>query len=88
MCFGLHPSMCTTGTPGAQRREKRAADLLELEFWMLTNYPVWVLGIKPRSSARGTSSLHCFASSPAPVHWRFLFLCLLEVGFLCVALSV
>lgn len=43
--------------PRVCRSQKRASDSLELEIQVVVSDPVWVLGVKLRSSGRSESTL-------------------------------
>ena len=43
---------------GAYTGQNKTSDPLELQLQMVVNQPVWLLGIKPRSSAREASALN------------------------------
>ena len=61
--FCPHRCIYTTYMLVALKGQKRASDSLGLSFGSLWN-TMWVLGFEPRTSVR-TSSLNCWASSPA-----------------------
>jgi hypothetical protein len=62
--------ICVPGTCGSQ---KRVLDSLELELWVIVRYHV-VLGTEPRSFARATNALNCWASSLGPIYYLFIYL--------------
>ena len=43
---------------GAHGSQKRALDLLELALEVVVSHPTWVLGTRPRGSARAASALN------------------------------
>ena len=73
--YCLHVGLCTHVVQCC-RGQKRVLDYSELKFSWNWNYrlfssAVWVLGIKPGSSARALSALHHYNISPAPIYLFF-----------------
>ena len=63
-CFVfLHVYMCTMCAHGAGGGQKKVSGPLSYRGLWAT---MWMLGIKPRASARAASALNCWAISPAP----------------------
>lgn len=54
--------------PDANRGQKRAFSLLELELQVVVSSLMWVLGTEPKSSVSSASALNLnhWANSPAP----------------------
>lgn len=72
--------MCTAYVTSACRSQKRALDSLDLESWVVVSH-MWMLGIKPRPSAKAAAALNCRTSLEPPT---ICFLtCYGTVGFCC-----
>ena len=59
---------------GGHGSKNRALDLLELALGVVVSHPTWVLGTRPRGSARAASALNHRATAPATtvVYFRYL----------------
>jgi hypothetical protein len=72
-CFFLHLCLCIRYMPSTSGSQKRASDPLDVEFQRVVSHH-WVLGIEPRSSARVSSALNCWASFLASIFAFFFFI--------------